>query len=92
MQPTFRERVTIEYNEPVLEQSEDGRYTRTVGHVRMQCEVDVIIDLRDIARYLGARACKSKTGRSKDGYVAVYRVGKPVELSRKLDHPVEEQP
>lgn len=55
-------------------------YTDYESHKRFQCIVEVIVDLDSIARYMGSRACTSKGGICKDGFVTVKKMGIPKEV------------
>jgi hypothetical protein len=82
---TMKQRVTIEYEQDILETNPDGRSTHTVAVARMRCEVEIDIDMSSIIYGMGARACQSKNGKCRDGYVTVKRIGKPSELSREAN-------
>jgi hypothetical protein len=81
-------RRTISYSlpiqEPIREPGASG--IRTVGEAQMECVVDVEIDVERIIKRLGALACQSKGGRSREmsGLVVVKRIGTPREVSRKM--------
>jgi hypothetical protein len=84
MDEVFRRRVTIEYTRDITEANPDGRGTHTVGKARMRCDVELVINLKNIALHMGARACLSKAGKCRDGEVTVKRVGEPLEVKREM--------
>lgn len=81
MSKFYRERFTVEYSDDIR-QDERGR--SVIGKKRMKCEIEVYIDLTEVARVMGSKACASKGGFCVDGYTTVKRVGQAVELSREM--------
>lgn len=77
----YRERFTIEYTDDIRD---DSGNRHVIGKKRMKCEIEVYIDLAEVARVMGSRACASKGGKCQDGYTTVKRVGQAVELSREM--------
>jgi hypothetical protein len=74
-------RVTIQYGQDI--RNDVGRY---IGRATMECEIEVEINLDGIELGMGARACRSKSGRCKSGNVLVKRKGRPREVSREIVH------
>jgi hypothetical protein len=61
--------------------TDDGFGTRTVPTGETEHTVEVVIDLEQIVRVLGHKAVKNRTGKARDGFVTVKRVGKGKKLS-----------
>lgn len=73
----------LEYWQDLTERDNEGT-TRNVGRAKMECRIAVDINLDEIARCLGAKACRSVSGQARDGFVKVRRVGAPKELQREI--------
>jgi hypothetical protein len=86
MAEIYRRRAVVDYEEPIHQElpSGQGRGYTCIGKRRMRCEVELDLDVSEVLRVMGAKACRSKGGRCVDGHLTVKRAGTPVELSREV--------
>jgi hypothetical protein len=77
---------TLVYTEEIRETEKEGSVTRNrvLGERTMSGMIEVVIDLDLIVKEMGTRACQSKSGRCRDGFVLVKRIGKPAEQSVEM--------
>jgi len=80
MHEVHQSRHRVRYTEDIYA---DEPTRRRIGKKLMVGEVAVTINIGKIVEDLGARACRSKGGKSRDGYVAVRRLSVS-ETSREM--------
>ncbi len=73
----------VEWTEDLRDEPLPGRQIgELVGKKHLAGEVEIIVNLDGIARYLGRKALQNKSKKSHDGFVSV-RVVKPAKVVRE---------
>lgn len=80
----YMEDIGEEYEVPATTYSPAHKSYRVIGKKRMKATVNVRINLKAIIADLGARAARSKGGKSQDGHIKVTVKKGGTELSREM--------
>lgn len=80
----YVEDITEEFESPATPYSAAHKTHRVIGKKRMKATVNIRINLKAIIADLGARAARSKGGKSQDGHIKVTVKKGGTELSREM--------